>query len=244
MSKGLEDDLQVYLQVIARNISERQREVDNEEATSSIPVEQSKTGRRLGVSLSASSLDNSRDAETAVKLPHKFPSAKKHSKQHSLPVFTHHSSPHARGGSSPRFFFPPTLFFGIREEDEESVQVISELPSRIDDSREGDRFSTPEVTRKVMSPSSKVGLSSTKNSMTTGAEFRTSVTSEDQEPSKRRQSPHSVCISDLQSFRFEAAVAAAKGKDSFGMLPTVAFCGYCRRDVSTRVSVELPKVAR
>jgi hypothetical protein len=48
-----------------------------------------------------------------------------------------------------------------------------------------------------------------------------------------------------QRFKYEREIRSAKGKlleQRFGLLPTKTYCDRCEMDVSTRVSMELPKV--
>lgn len=48
-----------------------------------------------------------------------------------------------------------------------------------------------------------------------------------------------------QRFKYEREIRKAKGKlveQRFGLLPTKTYCDRCQMDVSTRVSMELPKV--
>lgn len=48
-----------------------------------------------------------------------------------------------------------------------------------------------------------------------------------------------------QRFKYEREIRLAKGKlleQRFGLLPTRTYCDRCQMDVSTRVSMELPKV--
>jgi hypothetical protein len=139
-------------------------------------------------------------------------STPRHGKQQSLPIFIHHSSPLTALNLSPRPFQPHFLF-GSPSETEECIEMISDLPS-LDD---GEKDPSEDMRRTTLHRSS--------NSKTSVAspDLKTSVTTDDQQEATKWES-----------------TAVTRVRSRFGMLPTTAYCDHCKKDVSTRVSVELP----
>ena len=252
-----EADLPLYLQVIARNFWAKHSAPGYGGETDEVSA--ANESHTLSVHLHTTSGASASSGEAIAETRNNAP-LKRHMKQQSLPIFKHNSSPHVRAVTGPHFSLMPHsshMFTHIREEvEQESLQMISDLPSSDEETPNAPALiDSPEPTRKVLSPGSRFGLSSTKGSVLTGGEMRTSSTSIDQafEPIKwpstletTVERSESLLELDLKSkalrFKYEAKIKAERAvREHFGMLPTTAYCEHCRSDVSTRVSLELPK---